>query len=66
MIKRIINWVAERSDVVRRLRAELDAAVDYHSHYSGKVDKALGQPREKGDLLSNHVRAIEKLRSERY
>ena len=46
-------WTAER---------ELGAAVDYHSNYRSKIDLELGEPRLGGDILSNHLRAIEELK----
>ena len=49
---------------VDRLRRELDAAVEYHANYTSKIDKALGQPRsDDGDLLTNHLREIERLKA---
>ena len=46
---------------VDRLQRELDAAVEYHDNYTSKIDKALGQPRHGGDLLTEHLREIERL-----
>jgi hypothetical protein len=41
---------------------ELDAAVEYHDYYAQSVDRALGQPRGYGDLRTNHVNEIARLR----
>jgi hypothetical protein len=48
-------------EVFERMKRELDAGTEYHSHYVNNIDKALGQPRHGGDLLTNHMRAIEQL-----
>jgi hypothetical protein len=57
------NWAAKRSSVLKSVQRELDAAVDYHSNYSGKIDRALRQPRKEGGLLMNHLREIDRLQA---
>ena len=42
---------------------ELNAAVEYHDNYSTKIDKALGEPRIGGDLLTCHLVEIARLRN---
>jgi hypothetical protein len=42
---------------------ELQAAVDYHDYYVASIDKALGQPRENGDIRSAHMIQIGKMRA---
>jgi hypothetical protein len=63
-MQRLLNWLARKSGVVKSLQRELDAAVDYHSNYSGKIDRALGQPRGDGSLLQDHLVAIRCLRDQ--
>ena len=59
---RILNFLVRRLPPVRRLQMELDAAVEYHDYYAQSVDRALGQPRGYGDLRTNHVNEIARLR----
>lgn len=43
----------------RRLRRELDAAVEYHDNYVRAIDHALGQPRNlDAPILEEHLAAI--------
>ncbi len=57
-MRRLLNWLARKSNLVKSLQRELEAAVDYHSNYSSKIDRALGQPRGDGSLLINHLKNI--------
>ena len=63
-LKRLLNWLAQKSDAMASLQRELDAAVDYYSNYSGKIDRALGQPRGHGSLLDAHLETIKCLRDQ--
>lgn len=48
-----------------KLRQELEAAVEHHSRYTSRIDRALGEPRQaNADLCENHVREIERLRKQ--
>jgi hypothetical protein len=55
---RAIWFAIKKLPPVSNLIGELDAAVEYHSHYSKAIDRALGQPRGEGDLLKNNLREI--------
>lgn len=59
---RTLDFLVRRLPPVRRLRMELQASVDYHDYYVTSIDKALGQPRENGDIRSAHMIAIARLR----
>ena len=55
---KFINAMIERLPHVRKLRAELNGAVEYHEHYTRCIDIALSQPRIGTDLLNCQVNAI--------
>jgi hypothetical protein len=57
--------VIDLRDACRKLKAELDAAVNYHSYYRSEIDKALGQYTFDGDILSSHLAQIRKLKGEK-
>lgn len=56
--------VIDLRNACRLLKAELDAAIEYHIYYRSEIDKALGEPRGNGDLLANHLTQIKKLKGE--
>lgn len=58
------DWVAKQSGLVQRIQRELNAAVAHHADYTAKIDKVLGQPRGEGSLLINHLREIDRLKSD--
>lgn len=53
-----------RGNECERLTRELDASTEYHANFRSKIDEALGSPRYGGDMLSNIVTGITKLREE--
>lgn len=57
--------VIDLRDACRRLKAELDATVNYHSYYRSEIDKAIGQYTFDGDILSSHLAQIRKLKGEK-
>jgi hypothetical protein len=52
-----------RASCVRASR-ELEASVEYHANFRDKIDKALGQPRGDGDILSAILFEIEKIKGD--
>jgi hypothetical protein len=58
----LVEWIASRSRLYARTKRELDAAVEYHANYRKKIDMELGEPRCSGDMLSNHLIAIRRLK----
>lgn len=62
VMRALIEWIAKRSELYARTKRELDAAVEYHTHYRHKIDIELGEPRDYGDMLSNHLGAIRRLK----
>ena len=59
---RTLDFLVRRLPPVRRLRMELDAAVEYHDYYVTTIDRALGQPRGNGDIRSAHMIEIARLK----
>lgn len=51
-------YIAKLEAENAKLKRELDAAVKHHAHYTSSIDRALGQPRLGGDLLTNHLKKI--------
>ena len=47
-----------------RVSRELEASVEYHANFRDKIDKALGQPRGDGDILSAILFEIEKIKGD--
>lgn len=59
---RTLDFLVRRLPPVRRLRMELQSAVDYHDYYVRTIDSMLGQPRANGDILSSHMIEIARMK----